>query len=100
MIVPTAKECVKNKSCLSEEKENTGIRFSEPETNFAIRHAMTNSSSKQQQLLLQQQQQHSNTRRAAPAIAVAATLFMHEDMLGIFVAQYNTSGPTGRGTRV
>ena len=40
---------IKDKSCLNEEKENTGTRFNEPATNLAIRHTMTNSSSKQQQ---------------------------------------------------
>ena len=43
-----AKGCIKNKSCLNEEKENTGIRFNERATNFAIRHPIANSSRKRQ----------------------------------------------------
>ena len=40
----TAKGCIKNKSRSNEEKENTGIRFSEPAKKLGIRQTMTNSS--------------------------------------------------------
>ena len=51
---------IENKSCLKKEKENTGIGFNGPASDYAIRHM--NSSSKQQQLYIktkQQQQHHS-----------------------------------------
>ena len=43
-----SKGYIKNKSRLNDEKYNTGIRFSEPTINFAVRHTMTHSSRKQQ----------------------------------------------------
>ena len=45
----TAMGYIKRISCLNEEKDNTGIGFSKPAINFAIRPAMMNSTSKQQQ---------------------------------------------------
>ena len=57
-------------------KRNTGIRFNEPTTIFAILHTMTNSSSKQQQQqLLATASAHVATHRAAAA--AAAALGMH-----------------------
>ena len=35
---------ITNKTCLNEERENTGIRFNEPTANFTIVHMMANSS--------------------------------------------------------
>ena len=68
----TAKGYAKNKSRLKEEKENTGIRFNEPATNFAIRHKTTNGSRKRQHCCCCCCCSSNNSNRAAHRAAAAA----------------------------
>ena len=79
---------------LNEEKDNTGIRFNEPATNFAIRQTMTNSSSS-----------FSNTSSitthkssSSSSSSGSNTLYVWIDARYIHVVMYNMSGP--RGTRL
>ena len=81
------------KSCLNDEKENTGIRFNESATSFAIRHTMMNNGGKQ--LQLQQQQQYCSTQSSSSSNSDSNSSCMHKHMPSIYAVQYNVSGRRG-----
>ena len=78
----------RKKKRLDEDKENTGISFNEPATNFAIRHTMTNSSSGGSSSTLYAYKYKSGTRFQVPGkIDQVVELLGCESTRGIYGAK-------------